>query len=201
MKNSRYVRIYASAQKGFTLIELMIVGIIISILISILASQFLGSSDAAKASAMVKVADGSFRQLQALNVTCGTPTTIAGNPLPAAGYQLSDVFFMGLPAVAAPYSTNSNCYAKASIKPLIDLGQATSTASSYTVQGFPVSYTDVNARVIKVSFANVPDSVVLELASRYNSTITALAASDTTSNVIQYTASSGGLRTLSILRQ
>lgn len=196
MKN----KIIIQAKKGFTLIELLVVVVIIGILIAVFAPLLSGSSDGAKASALLRTADGAQKTLQQLNQYCSTSLGVPGNTLPDTGKTLSDVLFGGPVNVAPAYVTTTTCYAKSQVKPMSDLGVPTGTAGVYSVEGFDVSFAGGAGAPLQTIFANVPDSLALELASRYSPSLVVLAASDASSPVIQYSAATGGLRSVTILK-
>lgn len=187
-----------TVQAGFTLMEMLVVVVIIGILIAITAPYIFGSSDGARATAMMRTAEGAQKTLQLLNQACGTTTEATGNTLPDTGKTLSDVIFGGVQNVAPAFKA---CYAKSKVSPMTEIGVPSGTAGVYQVQGYNVSFAGGGTSPLQVIFANSPDSVTLELAGRFTPSLTELAASDTTSPVVQYSTATGKLRTVTILKQ
>lgn len=180
--------------KGFTLMELLIVIIVLGIVLVIVASQFVGNTTGARAKMLQRMATATVQNINILSQTCGTSTAISGNPIPAAGKTMADVIYGGVNNVSATYRT---CYEQSSIRSLRD--GVSSNGSGWQVETYPITLGGGGTSKLTVAFATVPDEVTLDLARRYNSTLTALAASDTTGDVIRYTGATNGTRTVTVL--
>jgi len=185
--------------RGFTLIELIIVVVVLGIVAAVLIRAMTGSTDGAKAQAISEVTEKAVSSWQLLNQVCGTNSAYSGNPLPATGKTVSDVIFGGSANVADAYKV---CYASSTVKALTEAGQPGSASGKYNVQGFEVSFTDGGTSPSKVSFASVPDPIVLAVARKYTPGLATLAASDATSSVVQYSvAGADNTRTLTLIKQ
>jgi MSHA pilin protein MshA len=183
-------------QKGMTLIELIIVVVILGILAVVIAAQFTsGTTNSAKAAAIYEGAQKMGTNWTLINQFCGKSTTISGNPIPAAGKTALDVLLHGDTTVNATYAT---CYGQSNVKSLNMIAQGADGAE--TIEGFGVTLSGGGASMLNVSYATVPDEIVLKLVQKYGSGVTALAASDNSNNAIQYGTSNGdGTRTLTVL--
>lgn len=188
----------AVKQGGFTLIEMMVVMVILGILYKLIAPSIIGSTDGATALQLPDAAGKIATNLSMVSQQCGTSTTVTGNVLPAAGKTLSDVLFGGSANVAAAYT---NCYTQSRVLPLAEIGAATATAGVYAVAGFNVSLAGGGTAPLGITFAGVPDALVLIVAQKYTPTLTALAASDSTSPVVRYGTATAGARDITILKQ
>lgn len=184
-------------QRGFTLIEMAVVLVILGILISIAAPGVLGSKDGATALQIPDAASKIATNLSLISQNCGLPTSVTGNALPDTGKSLSDVLFGGGANVAATYT---NCFTQSKVLPLAEIGLPTATAGVYSVGGYNVSLAGGGTSPLSITFAAVPDAIVLRIAQQYNPTLAALAASDTTSPVVQYGTATAGARDVTILK-
>lgn len=178
--------------RGFTLIEMLAVLVIIGILLAFLAPTLLGGSASAKAEALDKQATNLSNNLGLLAGACGVSTAVAGNPLPATGSQLMDVLMQGKSVAAAAYTA---CFDTSDTKPMGK--DFTNTGTGWSLMGFPVTLAGGGTSPVQVQYASVPDSITLKIEERHNSSLTALAASDTTDPFLQYsTAAADGTRTV-----
>lgn len=195
MKNLRGMKY----SKGFTLIELVVVVVILGILASVVLPALKGSTIGAKAVGLVRGADSANQVWTMLNQTCNVNGAVASNPLPNSGASrtVSDVIFGGRSMVAAAYQS---CYDQSKVKALSEISQLVS-AGVYSIQGFTVSFSGGGSAPLQVSYASVPDDLVLEMVQKYQPTLTALAASDNSNPTIQYGTATSGLRTVTIFKQ
>lgn len=181
-------------QGGFTLVELAIVVVLVGIVMTIVIAAMSGSTDSARAKLLMRVAKSSTDIISQVARTCGTSNAIAGNPLAASGRTVLDVAFNGEPAVSATYRT---CYQQAAVRPIRDSVSKNGTA--WQVNSYPLNITGGGLSKFTVEYQRVPEATVLALAQSYSEGLDALAASDTTSDVVRYSAASGGTRTVTIL--
>lgn len=185
-------------QRGFTLIELVVVVVIIGILISIVSPNVIGSKDGANSQLMLKSATNIGENWSLLNQACGTSTAITASPIPAAGKTVSDVLFGGSANVAAAYT---NCYSQSKILALAEISQPGASAGVYNVGGYAVTLAGGGTAALQIGYLLVPDSLTLLMAQKYNPTLAALAASDVASAVVQYSTVTTGTRTVTVFKQ
>lgn len=209
-KNLKAVR--TAAQKGFTLIELAIVGLFLGLLAVFAISQFSGSAtDSTRASGLVeasqKVADnwslvaqtcGADSNITTLNLATNAATTPAAN---AAG-NLSMLL-----GNTAAHDSFKSCFNQSGVRPLTNLAVGAAGAESVYGYVMTVSNVLVNSRnALAVSYAGVPDSVTLALYNKMSSvanasTATAVpATADTTDAAIRFSTATGGKRTVTLVR-
>jgi len=196
MKRNLYFK--RAAQAGFTLVELIVVVIILAILIAAFVSNIKDAFTPSKSTSLLRSADQIFTALNLAARSCGISTAVTGNALPAPSKTLSDVIFGGASNVAPAYTV---CYNNSQAKALTEVAQPTATAGVYSALGFNISLAGGGASPTAITFAAVPDEIVLAMAQKYQPTLTALAASDTASPVVQYGASAGNLRSVTVLKQ
>lgn len=186
-KNFR--KIITASQRGFTLIELVVVVAILGVLIAIVAPNVIGTKDGANAQLLIKTAQNVSTNWSLIGQSCGTSTGIASNPLPAATKTPEDVVFLGLDAVHANYK---NCYSQSKVLALTEVAQPGAAAGQYNVAGYQVSFTGGGTVPLEITYANVPENLVLLMAQKYNPKQTALVpAGETIGGVMKYTAVSG----------
>jgi len=177
--------------RGFTLVEILVVVALIGIVAMILLPKLMGNTNPAKATLLGRTATSMVQAINLIAMECGVSTTVNGSVIPAGGKNLADVLFEGESAVAP---AKQACYRKAGVLPMRD--SVARAGTGWEVGGFPVTVTGGGNSKINISFANVPNEVVLPAAQPYTANMVQLTASDTTSDVVNYSVESGGNRTL-----
>lgn len=202
-----------AAQKGFTLIELAIVGLFLGLLAVFAISQFSGSAtDTTRANGLSEAAQKVSDNWALVAQTCGlssdvtsialstnTSTTAAAN----AAANLSVLVGNTAPAAAL-----TGCFNQSGVRPLGNL--TTGAAGSEAIQGYgPVTLTSgtVNGRTaMLVNIPGVPETVVLSLYNKLSSVAgastatTVPATADTTDPSIRFGTATGGKRTVTLVR-
>lgn len=207
-------KITKAIQKGFTLIELVIVVLVLGVLISVVAAQFNGGiTDSARAMALYDASSKLSTNWQILNQNCGTPTNTTSNPIFTGGATALDVLVVGPGTTAAPNIATqyTACYNTAGIRPLSDVIQG-AKGGPYTVQNtYTVTMTGGGGigSPLVVQFQNVSSEAVAALVTKYGNPTDLNAQggldpakADTTGTTIQFTAEDATthLRTLQIIR-
>ncbi|WP_440569571.1 prepilin-type N-terminal cleavage/methylation domain-containing protein [Stenotrophomonas sp. STK17_22] len=181
-------------QAGFSLIELMVVIVIIAVLILAVARAVNGSTDEPRAQMLVKTATNFTSNWTLITSKCSVSQTVAGSAIPVSGKNALDVIIEGDSAVAPAYK---ECYAKSSARALREV--ANKNGAGWQVESFPVTLTGggPSSKLI-VTYQRVPDEVVLKMAQGFTTNLTALATSDTTNDVLQYSAAAANLRSVMV---
>lgn len=194
----------AAVQKGFTLIELAVVGLFLGLLAVFAISQFSGAAtDNTKAVAMFeasqKLSDNWAMLAQSCGVSSNVTTTVVGSGAAAttAGKNLS--MLLGTAPASATYTS---CYNSSGIRPLA--GLATGAAGAEKFEGATIELTSVDARNMGVVFKGVPSNVFEAVFLKYSGSTTlplATAAAAASASVrFGYTAESGGTRDVTFVR-
>lgn len=189
-------------QRGFTLIELIVVVAVLGVLIAIVAPNLVGSRDPASARLMAKTATDMARNWSLITQSAGVSTAITGSPLLGTGKTAMDLLCGGETTAAVPAGFQS-AYRAARVMPLNEVCRLDGTnwvVDRYTVTLSGGGMTSGVPNPIQVAFANVPDEIVLLLAQQFNPSLTALAASDTTGAAVRYGTATNGLRTVTLLK-
>lgn len=188
-------------EKGFTLIELVVVVAVIGLLIALVAPNVAGSRDGATGKTLTRLSQKMTDNWTIINQTCGTTTDVANSPVTGSDATNTLKLLLGGTNTAAggydvPAAYDA-CYSQAKVLPLTDSAQW--SGSAWTVAGFAPTVT-WSTGMMKVTFASVPDSLVLNVAQQYNPSLASLAASETAHPVVQYGEATGGARSLTIIR-
>lgn len=189
-------------ERGFTLIELAIVAVFLGILATFAISQFSGAAtDSARARSLYDAAAKLSSNWSMATTACGVSTNLALSPLtvtPTAAKNLS--MLLGTVPANPAYAS---CIINSGAKPLA--GLTTGPAGAERLFTYPVSAVSTSSRTLEISFANVPESVVLSAYQKYNSdpgaptAASVPAAADTSDPLMEYSAPSGGTRTITFV--
>lgn len=214
MKFNRSIsRLRSLTQKGFTLIELAIVGLFLGILAVFAITAFSGSAtDVTKANGLFEASQKIGDNWALVSQSCGVPADITatavggGTATTTAGKNLS--MLVGTAGSATSYAT---CVGNSGIRPLT--GLTTGGENAEAIQSFTVtlsSTTTASGRpAMAVNLAGVPDSIVLPLYNKYSSVASAATvdaatfaglAANSTDPTIRFGAATGGKRDLTIVR-
>lgn len=180
-------------QKGFTLIELMIVVVILGILLLMVANPFKGTADPANAKAMRSFAKATASAIGIMHAQLGTGTNALSNPITKSGLTMMDVIIIGEDAVNASYIAK---YRGLNARPLdtditVVSRPSGSTPGSYAVVNFPVSFQASCASVGKIclQYDLVPSDTLQQLAQDFGIQFDATQAIST--GPLRYTAADG----------
>lgn len=196
-------------RKGFTLIELAIVGLFLGLLAVFAITQFTGAAaDSVKANSLYEASLKLGTGWQALVLNCGVNPDITATPVGSggaastAGQNLS--MLLGSASASATYA---KCVSDSGIKPLS--GLSTGAAGAESIQGFPVTLTGalVQGRpAMLVNFSNVPETVFMGLYNKHSATngadttsSVAATTSETNDVMLRFTASAAGSRTVTVI--
>ena len=179
---------------GFTLLELLIVVIIIGIILVIVAMNTVGNTAGARAKMLQRMASASIQNANLIAQSCGTSTAVTASPIPASGKNMADVILGGPSNVSSSYL---DCYQRAGVRALRD--GVSRNGNAWAVADYPYSLSGGGTAKLQVSYSTVPDEVTLALAQTFTTNLTALAASDTTGDVVRYSGAVGGTRTVTYL--
>jgi len=186
---------------GFTLIELVVVVAVIGLLIAMVAPNVAGSRDGATAALLDRFSQKVTENWTILSQTCGTTTDVANSPTTGnSAANTVKLLLGGTTTTAGGYDVPAAydiCYAQSKVLPLTDSAQWDGT--NWKVAGFVPSLA-WSAGFLKLSYASVPDSLVLSIVQKYNPSKASLDASETAHPVVQYSTVTSGARTLTIIR-
>ncbi len=186
-----------AAQRGFTLVELMIVVAIIGVLLAVLGPSMRGTTDGPKAQNYFASASKIAANWMMLTQQAGTSTAVAGNPIIAAGKTIEDVLFEGRTAVSATYAA---AYDRSKLLALTDVGRPRS-GGGWEIEGAQVTVTGGGLSALAVTFSGVPGNIALLMVQKYQPSDTTLnAAGATISTQMAYTAVSGGVTNVTVYK-
>lgn len=170
-KNDKQFNVGNSKQKGFTVIELLMVVVIIGILSYVAMSAFSGNPSAANATAVrataQEIAKGMGYMNANLGIGIGKTTVLAPTPVTSL-----DVLIMGDEVVADDFKAR---YKAMGMRPLqsdfrIKTRATKTTAGEYSLLNYPVDLDDSTKCPVDrvcVKFSNVPTDVTREIFTRF----------------------------------
>lgn len=208
--NKKLKALRAKLQKGFTLIELAIVGLFLGLLAVFAITAFSSSAtDTTRANGLYEAASKLADNWALISQTCGTSSDVTGTALSSgtatttAGKNLS--LLVGNVGASATYQS---CVGSSGVRPLA--GVTTGGQAAEAVQGYAVTLGNTTGatgrNAMTVTLTGVPENVILPLYTRYSSvagasSATALpATADTTDPQIRFTVATAGKRDLTIVR-
>lgn len=160
--------------KGFTLIEVMIVIAILGIIGTLAGRQFLGFTESAKASAIYEIVNQINNEVEALGELHGVGPSVARAGIVKTGNSYLDVLSHGESFVSSTYANRYKYSPHSQIRGLNTLKMPTDgVAGEYEVQGMKISLgtsTDKNDYI----FENVDGVVLANYLAKYEKTETFL---------------------------
>lgn len=191
-------------QKGFTLIELMIVIIIIGLLASVVAPKFMGSTDKAKTTTKWIAAEQISQCISAYTLNLGLssndPTNIPN--FLESGNTMLDVVMGGDVAViaAADARFNAESLKCEGLKKVLKTVSAPTagTPGNYTIDGNRVTVSNGSATEIDVNLDGVSTTEVQAMAFSYGNATAFDSSSAGSAGSIRWSALAGTTHTLTI---
>ena len=194
------------AQRGFTLIELAIVGLFLGLLAIFTVSQFTGgATDTTKANGMYAAANKLAENWSLIAMQCGTTTDIATSPIGDSASPTANENLAVLMGTSAPIATYTACYNQSGVKPLQGLGVGSATAG-FKIHDYPFTATVTAGRTLNIAYTGVPANIFQALYSKYSASASATptpaaTATDSADTQIRYGAQAAdGSRTVTLLK-
>lgn len=200
----RHAALQGRKQKGFTLIELMIVVVVVGALMIMVMRAVGGNSDSATAKALQSNAAELAKGAGYLHVSLGNGISnlSSSNPLTVSGKSVLDVLMEGSDAVHDDYKARFNQLGMRALDSNFKKDGSDWRLQNYTVKLYGSSEAPTglgnaagNGKVI-VTYANVASEVVQVLADSFG--VTYPSATQTT-GPFRWTAETAGQRTIAFV--
>lgn len=176
------------------MIELVVVVVVIGLITLMLGASIGQVGAASRARLLVQSADQIARVWDDLCRTAGVSTQVSGSPVPVTGATPLDVVVRGISEVHADFRL---AFQESGLVPMGDSIHR-QAAGSYRLLGYPVQMAGGGSEPISITFTNVPDAVVLAVATLVVPRTSSLAASDATGERLRYGAVSNGVRWMTL---
>ena len=182
-------------QKGFTLIELAVVVIIIGILLVVIAPSIIGSQTGSKATLIQRIADTTANNWSLLASQAGTGTTVASNPIAKTistdGVGVSEVLYEGQSKVADAYVP---AYTSTGIKAMSQLvGKSGGVYGVSGTTGIVITLGGGGTAPMTITFDGVPPEIVANLVQKIQPSLALTTGSAQTVGQMTYTCPATGL--------
>jgi len=195
-QNETYEKVTSmKTQKGFTLIELMVVVAILGIIAVVVMSAMTGSTTPANAQAIRSSATELARAVGYINVNLGTGLdTSTSSVLTGTADDLMDVLVNGSSVVTSAYKPQ---FDQLNMRPLE--GKIVANGTTYKLGNYTVAFTTASCPSgrVCVTYTPVEDDVVKSLAQKLGEDYATTAKTDGTS--IRWTAIAGKSHTVTMI--
>ncbi len=195
-QNETYEKVTSmKTQKGFTLIELMVVVAILGIIAVVVMSAMTGSTTPANAQAIRSSATELARAVGYINVNLGTGLdTSTSSVLTGATDDLMDVLVNGSSVVTSAYKPQ---FDQLNMRPLE--GKIVANGTTYKLGNYTVAFTTASCPSgrVCVTYTPVEDDVVKSLAQKLGENYTT--AANTAGTSIWWTAIAGKSHTVTMV--
>lgn len=188
---------------GFTLLEMAGVVAILGVLALIVAPSIVGSTTAAKATQLQRIADSSSDNWFYLSLQAGSGTAIQGTQRLYAGVPNTlgpnGVIFLGRDWVSTAYQ---GVYDRSGVRPLDRTVARVGATSAFTVVSIPgsrVTITDGGKVPLLITFTNIPSEIVQELIRKVRPELPLVYGTPTTVAQITYTCPAEGATCTSVV--
>ncbi len=195
----------AMLQKGFTLIELMVVVLIIGVLLVVVVPSIVGSQTGSRATLIQRIADTTANNWSLLTSQAGTTTTVLNNPIAVTpgSTGVADVLYTGAAKVAPAYLA---AYNSTGIRALSHLVTKDSAGINYVVAGtsnMAITLGGGGALPMTITITNAPVELVTNLVQKIQPAASILTDGTTqTVGQLSYTCpGSGTCSSIVFLRQ
>lgn len=181
-------------QHGFTLIELMVVLIILSVVGAIGAQKIFGYTESAKAQAVYEITNQLNDEVRSLGSTHGVGPSIATTTLLLAGNSYLDVLRFGDDYVNTTYQTKYKYMPHTNIEGLSVLtSPSAGAAGTYTIEGMPITTAANSSGTANVyTLTQVEPAIIANYLTEYAPEETFVeGAAGGTADKVQWTYSAG----------
>ena len=189
--------------RGFTLVELLVVIVILGVLGSLATGAFGGLTDQAKATAKMQVSTEGTKLASMIFTTLGTGKATPANPVVHANNSLEDIIFTGV-GVSAAYQTSFDQLGMSTLRDAIKVTTEPVEDTSvgvYQLDGGSIISIPNSGSTSEMhwQFTNTTEAEVSHLVSKYDTSVAFDPTVADTTGRIRYTVGANGLHTLIIV--
>lgn len=196
-------------QRGFGLLEVMIVVVVVGILYALSGRSLGGSTEKANATAMTRMSQKLTDNWTMIAQTCGTTTDPANSPVSgnSATNALNLLIGGNTTAATGGYTVPAayeSCYRQSKVLPLTESAQWDAANSRWLVSSYEVVLsrsTSSGQGFIDTQYQNVPSELALMIVQQFVPSVTDLGAAASNAYVaVHYGAETAGARSVTLRR-